>query len=139
MQSFATQAGVVLEQARTREQASRLALLEDQERIARDLHDTVIQRLFACGLSLQGATRLILDPEARRRVDAAVDELDVTVRHIRTVIFDVGRATSEDDLSLRGRIIAMTREPRRRSASNLASSSTDRSTRRFPRASPANW
>ncbi len=113
VQSFATQAGVVLEQARTREQASRLALLEDQERIARDLHDTVIQRLFACGLSLQGATRLILDPEARRRVDAAVDELDVTVRHIRTVIFDVGRATSEDDLSLRGRIIAMTREAAR--------------------------
>jgi signal transduction histidine kinase len=113
VQYFATQASVVLEQARTREQAGRLVLLEDQERIARDLHDTVIQRLFACGLSLQGATRLILDAEARRRVDAAVDELDVTVRHIRTVIFDVGRGGSDEQLSLRSRIVTVTREAAR--------------------------
>lgn len=110
VESFAAQASVVLEHGRSREQAERLTLLEDQERIARDLHDTVIQRLFACGLSLQGATRLILDPEARRRVDAAVEELDVTVRHIRTVIFDVGRASSQEDLSLRSRVIGITRE-----------------------------
>lgn len=110
VQSFAAQASVVLELDRSRQQAQKLTLLEDQERIARDLHDTVIQRLFACGLSLQGATRLILDPEARRRVEAAVEELDITVRHIRTVIFDVGTSATSDEGGLRNRVIGMTRE-----------------------------
>ena len=89
LQQFATQASVVIEQGRTREDLHRLSLLEDQERIARDLHDTVIQRLFATGLSLQGVTRLIREEEARRRIEDAVEELDLAVRHIRTVIFDV--------------------------------------------------
>ena len=52
---FAAQASVILEVAHGREDARRVSILEDQERIARDLHDTVIQRLFATGLSLQGA------------------------------------------------------------------------------------
>ena len=56
---------------------------------------------------------MILDPEARRRVDAAVDELDITVRHIRTVIFDVGRGASQEELSLRSRVISVTREAAR--------------------------
>jgi signal transduction histidine kinase len=55
----------------------------------------------------------MLEPEARRRVEAAVDELDVTVRHIRTVIFDVGRGRSEEELSLRSRIVTVTREAAR--------------------------
>lgn len=113
VQSFATQASVVLELDRQRQQAQRLTLLEDQERIARDLHDTVIQRLFASGLSLQGAMRLISDAEARRRVGAAVDDLDVTVRYIRTVIFDVARTSSATDEGVRGRVLEVTREAAR--------------------------
>ncbi|MGQ0824504.1 MAG: GAF domain-containing protein [Actinomycetota bacterium] len=110
VQSFAAQASVVLENERARRHAHRLSLLEDQERIARDLHDTVIQRLFATGLSLQGATRIVRDADARQRIDAAVEDLDVTVRHIRTVIFDVGRASANVTSGLRSRVLEVARE-----------------------------
>jgi signal transduction histidine kinase len=110
VRQFAAQASVVIETGRVQQDLHRLSLLEDQERIARDLHDTVIQRLFATGLSLQGATRLIRDDEARQRVEAAVEELDTTVRHIRTVIFDVEAA--RDRGSLRRRVVDVGREMR---------------------------
>ena len=58
-------------------------VLEDRERIARDLHDVVIQRLFATGLQLQSAAPLIARPEVAKRVNAAVDDLDATIRDIR--------------------------------------------------------
>src|SRR3546814_18040842 len=68
-------------------------MAEDRERIARDLHDTVIQRLFATGMSLQGTVRLVRsDPEAAvGRIEGAVDDLDLTVKHIRTAIFGLER------------------------------------------------
>jgi signal transduction histidine kinase len=109
VRSFAAQAGIVLEHERRREDLQRLALLQDQERIGRDLHDTVIQRLFAIGLSLQGAARLIDNPDAHRRVDDAVSELDITVRHIRTVIFDV-ESSGAGTPTLRARILELTKE-----------------------------
>ncbi len=112
LQQFAIQASVVIEQGRTRDDLHRLSLLEDQERIARDLHDTVIQRLFATGLSLQGATRLVRDDEVRRRIEAAVDELDTVVRHIRTVIFDV-ETTRTSLATLRRRVLDVAREAAR--------------------------
>ncbi|MGH8978264.1 MAG: GAF domain-containing sensor histidine kinase, partial [Acidimicrobiia bacterium] len=111
VRQFASQAAVVIDYGQTHEDLHRLSLLEDQERIARDLHDRVIQRLFATGLSLQGATRLIREDEARRRVEAAVEELDNTVRHIRTVIFEVESHFGAD--STRGRILELTRETAR--------------------------
>jgi signal transduction histidine kinase len=109
---FAAQAGVVIQREHSRQDRHRLELLEDEERIARDLHDTVIQRLFATGLSLQGATRLIVDDEAKRRVESAIDDLDLTVRHIRTVIFDVAapRLAAE---SIRSRVLALARDAAR--------------------------
>jgi signal transduction histidine kinase len=114
LQQFATQASVVIEQGRARDELHRLSLLEDQERIARDLHDTVIQRLFATGLSLQGVSRLIKEDEPRRRVESAVDELDTTVRHIRTVIFDVESGRSDvSKASIRRRILDVAREASR--------------------------
>jgi two-component system sensor histidine kinase DevS len=70
-----------------REAAEDLRVLEDRERIARDLHDLVIQRLFAAGMTLQATRGMTDDPDVTRRVDAAVDELDATIREIRTVIF----------------------------------------------------
>jgi signal transduction histidine kinase len=112
LQQFATQASIVIEQGRAREDLHRLSLLEDQERIARDLHDTVIQRLFATGLSLQGVTRLVPDDEARRRIEVAVDELDTVVRHIRTVIFDVETSRAGAG-SLRREILDIAREAAR--------------------------
>jgi signal transduction histidine kinase len=68
-----------------------LTLLDDRERIARDLHDTVIQRLFATGMALQAASRLTDRSELVARIEAAVDDLDVTVKHIRSTIFELGR------------------------------------------------
>jgi signal transduction histidine kinase len=86
---LAAAAGVAIENARLHTRLHELALAEDRERIARDLHDTVIQRLFASGMSLQGTLRLVrTDPDvAVGRIEAAVDDLDLTVKHIRTAIF----------------------------------------------------
>lgn len=89
VRSFAAQAGVVLEHATQRDRLTKLSVLEEQERIARDLHDTVIQQLFAVGLTLQGALGMPPDESLRTRISAAVDDLDVVIRQIRTVIFDV--------------------------------------------------
>ncbi|MFH8369547.1 GAF domain-containing protein [Streptomyces sp. NPDC018031] len=84
---FADQAAIALELARRRAQSEELAVLHDRDRIARDLHDLAIQRLFATGMTLQSATRLIERPEAAERVGRAVDDLDDTIRIIRTAIF----------------------------------------------------
>ena len=69
-------------------------LLEDRERIATDLHDTVIQRLFATGLSLQATARLAERPEVAAGSSGAVDDLDDTVKHIRSVIFGLETAAA---------------------------------------------
>jgi signal transduction histidine kinase len=108
--SFAAQASVALERDRDRQGLQRMALLEEQERIARDLHDSVIQRLFAVGLSLQAMSRLVEDPHARQRLAAAVDDLDLTVRHIRTVIFDVEAPRSGVEYGVRSKVLELTRE-----------------------------
>jgi signal transduction histidine kinase len=108
--SFAAQACVVLGHDRGRQQLQRLAMLEDQERIARDLHDTVIQRLFAIGLTLQGTARLLTDPVARERMESVVEELDITVRHIRTVIFGVEHSRPDRTDGVRARVLHVTRE-----------------------------
>jgi signal transduction histidine kinase len=110
---FATQAGLVLELDRSREDLLRLSVLEDQERIARDLHDTVIQRLFATGLSLQSASRLADNETVRTRMTTAVDDLDATVRHIRTVIFGLERQTMSAPADVRRRTLDLTAEATR--------------------------
>lgn len=86
---LAAAAGVAIENARLHTRVQELALIEDRERIARDLHDTVIQRLFATGLALQGTARLVQSdpPMAASRIEMAVDDLDLTVKYIRTAIF----------------------------------------------------
>ncbi len=86
IESFARQAAIALDLAATRRDADRLYLVEDRERIARDLHDTVIQRLFATGLGLQG-TAAGADQATARRLEAAVDEIDEVIREIRSTIF----------------------------------------------------
>ncbi|MCX5070408.1 GAF domain-containing sensor histidine kinase [Micromonospora lupini] len=87
--SFAGQAALAMERARGQEERELLVVLEDRERIARDLHDVVIQRLFATGLQLQSAAPMMARPEVARRINAAVDDLDATIRDIRRTIFEL--------------------------------------------------
>jgi signal transduction histidine kinase len=87
---FAEHAALALEVARSRRDERRLLLFEDRDRIARDLHDLVIQRLFAAGLSLQSGLRHSLPPEGAARLDSVVDELDATIKDIRRTIFALG-------------------------------------------------
>jgi signal transduction histidine kinase len=96
--SFAEQAALALQVARSREDQQRLALFEDRDRIGRDLHDLVIQRLFAVGLGLQGAVRLTDRPEVRSRLEQAVDDLDATIKDIRRSIFALGATESDSDI-----------------------------------------
>ena len=84
--SFARSAAIALDQARSRGNRDRLQMLEDRERIGRNLHDTVIQRLFAVGMQLQAG--LAGDASQQRgRVEKAIDEIDATIKEIRTSIF----------------------------------------------------
>jgi nitrate/nitrite-specific signal transduction histidine kinase len=84
--SLAAMAAVAIDNARLHERLQDLAVLRDRERIARDLHDKVIQRLFATGLSLQAASHGLDDPAAHKLAQA-VDELDATITEIRNAIF----------------------------------------------------
>ncbi len=87
LQGFAAQAAVAMELAERRADAEQIAVLEDRDRIARDLHDLAIQRLFATGMTLQSAGRFIEHKEASERVLRAVDDLDETIKIIRSTIF----------------------------------------------------
>jgi len=108
--TFAVQAGIALELAEHRRQAERVAVFEDRDRIARDLHDLVIQRLYATGMSLQGAVGLIGTPEVAERVNAAVDALDETIREIRSSIFALQTRQPERPAGLRSRILQVADE-----------------------------
>jgi signal transduction histidine kinase len=92
--TFAAQAALALERVRAQDERQQLIVLEDRERIARDLHDVVIQRLFATGLHLQSTAPLIVRDEVRKRVDQAVDDLDTTIRDIRRAIFELRTPTA---------------------------------------------
>jgi signal transduction histidine kinase len=108
--TFAAQAGIGLELAEHRKDAQRILLFEDRDRIARDLHDQVIQRLFATGMSLQGATALMPGSDAARRVEQAVDALDETIRDIRSAIFELQSRGEAEPPGLRTRILAVVDE-----------------------------
>lgn len=86
---FALQAGLAIVAARAQRDSARLALLEERDRIARDMHDNVVQRLFATGLSLQSAAPLAQHPVVRSRLLDAVDELDSAIKEIRQAIFEL--------------------------------------------------
>lgn len=103
--SFADQGALALELADKQRQQRLLDVLADRDRIAGDLHDHVIQRLFAAGMSLQGIVGLIADPDARRRVTTVVGQLDDTVRELRTSIFDLHTAGGDAPTSLRRRML----------------------------------
>ncbi|MEU3274964.1 GAF domain-containing protein [Saccharomonospora sp. NPDC006951] len=105
LSSLADQAAVALEFAEKQRNQRLLDVLADRDRIAQDLHDHVIQRLFATGMSLQGTLRRITDQPARDRVQHSVEQLDRTVREIRTSIFDLHTAGTDRPASLRRRLL----------------------------------
>jgi signal transduction histidine kinase len=108
--TFAIQAGIALELAEHRRQSERVAVFEDRDRIARDLHDLVIQRLYATGMSLQGMVPLIGVPELASRVNIAVDALDETIREIRSSIFALQVRHEGKPPGLRSRIVQVSDE-----------------------------
>jgi signal transduction histidine kinase len=85
--NLAAQGAVALEYGRTQDQLRRLAVLEDRERIARDLHDGAIQSLFAVGMSLQATAAMAEAPDVANRIGYAVDELDRVIKELRRYIF----------------------------------------------------
>ena len=108
--AFAAQAGVALELAASRAEAERLFLYEDRDRIARDLHDLVIQRLYATGMSLEGTMPMITRPEVASRITNAVDAMDLTIKDIRATIFELQARDTVARPDLRGDIVALVEE-----------------------------
>jgi signal transduction histidine kinase len=108
--SFAAQAGIALELAAARRDAEQVTVLQDRERIARDLHDLVIQRLYATGMSLQGALPLIARPEVADRVTRAVDAMDDTIGEIRSAIFELQAGHDAKQPDFRQRILDVASE-----------------------------
>ncbi|WP_166134390.1 GAF domain-containing sensor histidine kinase [Nocardioides ochotonae] len=96
--SFAEHAALAIQVARAHSDQQRLALFEDRDRIARDLHDLVIQRLFAVGLTLQSTARTSDNPELAERLESSVDELDATIKDIRRSIFALGAMEHASDI-----------------------------------------
>ncbi|MFJ6350200.1 GAF domain-containing sensor histidine kinase [Streptomyces sp. NPDC092046] len=102
---FASQAALALMMAEAQRDRERLAVYEDRDRIARDLHDLVIQRLFATGMMLESAQRRSVVPAVQEGVGKAVDELDVTIQEIRTAIFALQQGPAEAPSGLRTRVL----------------------------------
>ncbi|GAA1755393.1 GAF domain-containing sensor histidine kinase [Streptomonospora arabica] len=103
--AFSAQAAVALELAEARRDAERLVVLEERDRIAKDLHDVVIQRLFASAMTLMSTVRLIGDAEAGDRVQRTIDDLDETIREIRSTVFALQLPSQPQHTSLRDRIL----------------------------------
>jgi signal transduction histidine kinase len=96
--SFAEHAALAVQVARSRDERQRLTLYEDRDRIGRDLHDLVIQRLFGVGLSLQSTSNLTPEGELSTRLEQAIDEIDGTIKDIRRTIFALGSMDTASDV-----------------------------------------
>lgn len=107
---FANHASVAIELAAARAEQQRAELLGDRDRIAADLHDHVIQRLFGAGLSLQGVASMLEAGTAKDRVITAVKDLDETISQIRTTIYQLGQTPSSDSTGIRARLLGVVAE-----------------------------
>jgi signal transduction histidine kinase len=96
--AFAAQVALALQVVQAQEDRGRLAVFEDRDRIGRDLHDLVIQRLFAVGLTLENAVRLAVRPEVVERITGAVDDIDATIKDIRRTIFELSAPAGSGDI-----------------------------------------
>ncbi|MDQ0379421.1 GAF domain-containing sensor histidine kinase [Amycolatopsis thermophila] len=106
--TFAGHAALAMEFARAEEDRQRLAVFTERDRIARDLHDLVIQRLFATGLGLEGLRPLVTQAEVAERLSGFVHELDRTIREIRNSIFSL--TAEETGGSLRSEVLRLTQD-----------------------------
>ncbi len=87
VETFADQASVVIDYGKAQADLRRLGLMDERERIAKELHDGIIQSLFAVGMGLQGTAALAVSPATAQRIEAAVEELDRVIRDLRNYIF----------------------------------------------------
>lgn len=108
--ALASAAGLAIENVRLHERVQSLAIIEERDRIARDLHDRVIQRLFATGMALQATARFTNQPELTTRVRQSVEEIDETIREIRNTIFALGSSVRR---GIRLDILSVTDDARR--------------------------
>ncbi len=109
VESFAAQAGLALTLGAAAADRERLAVFEDRDRIARDLHDLVIQRLFAAGMTLQSLSPRIADGREREQVLGVVQDLDQTILEVRTTIFGLQSAGGRE-ASLRTKVVEVVDE-----------------------------
>jgi signal transduction histidine kinase len=105
--TFAQHAAVALELADARADQQRMMLLEDRDRIARDLHDHVIQRLFAAGLAVQSVAASAVSDSGASRLNTVVDDLDETIRQIRTTIFELRGPLAPQTSTVRSQVIGL--------------------------------
>ncbi|MGW1654036.1 GAF domain-containing protein [Streptomyces atratus] len=106
---FASQAALALVLADAQHDREQLAVYEDRDRIARDLHDLVVQRLFAAEMMLESTRRRAAVPESDELLGKAVDELDSTIQEVRTAIFTLQQPPAEVPTTFRGRVLRETR------------------------------
>ncbi|MBW0133797.1 GAF domain-containing protein [Pseudonocardia abyssalis] len=107
---FASQASVAVELAEARAEQQRAAVFDDRDRIAADLHDHVIQRLFASGLSLQSIAAALGPGRHNERITGTIGDLDATIRQIRTTIFQLQRSGDAASDGVRGRLLGVVAE-----------------------------
>jgi len=96
---FAQQAGLAVLAGRAQRDRALMALIDDRDRIARDMHDHVIQRLFATGLSLQSASRMATHPAVQPKIEEAVDDIDAAIKEIRQAIYELHRSVRPEETS----------------------------------------
>jgi signal transduction histidine kinase len=108
--TFAQHAAVALELADARADQQRMMLLEDRDRIARDLHDHVIQRLFAAGLTVQSMAAGVGTDSGASRLNRVVDDLDETIRQIRTTIFELRGPLAPQSSTVRSQVVGVADE-----------------------------
>jgi signal transduction histidine kinase len=94
---FGLQAGLAVLARRAQQDRALMALLDDRDRIARDMHDHVIQRLLATGLSPQSAGRMATHPAVQPKIEDAVDEIDASIKEIRQAIYELQRSVRPDE------------------------------------------
>jgi signal transduction histidine kinase len=106
--SLAVAAGIAIENARLHERVQEVAVYDERDRLARDLHDTVIQRLFGAGLRLQGIAGAVREADIARRMGTVVTEIDESITQLRSIIYALGLVGGEQ--GIRAKIITLVRD-----------------------------